>query len=163
MAERGVRDDGPAAVGDRRRGAGPDGAAAGREAAATASGPGRALITIYGIFALAATARAGVQIGTKFDEAPLAYLLSAFSGLVYVLATVALAKRGPGWHRIATVACRVELVGVLVIGTLSWMRPEEFAHPTVWSGYGNGYVFIPLVLPMIGLWWLRRTAPVPCA
>ena len=85
----------------------------------TSSGPGRALITVYGIFALAATARAGVQIGTKLHEAPLAYLLSAFSGLVYVLATVALARRGPLWHRVATAACSVELIGVLVVGTLS--------------------------------------------
>ena len=126
----------------------------------TSSGPGRALITAYGIFALAATARAGVQIGTKFHEAPLAYLLSAFSGLVYVLATVALARRGPLWHRVATAACSVELIGVLVVGTLSWVQPKDFAHPTVWSGYGSGYGFVPLVLPMIGLWWLRRTSPV---
>lgn len=126
---------------------------------ATSAGPGRVLITVYGIFALAATARAGVQIGTKFDEAPLAYLLSAFSGVVYVLATVAMARTGALWHRIATVACSVELVGVLVVGTLSWVRPEDFAHPSVWSGYGSGYVFIPLFLPLVGLWWLRRTAP----
>ena len=134
-------------------------AATGPEPASTATGPGRVLITVYGIFALAATARAGVQIATKFDQAPLAYLLSAFSGLVYVLATVALANRGRAWHRIATVACSVELIGVLVVGTLSWVLPEQFAHPTVWSGYGSGYVFIPLVLPLVGLWWLRRTAP----
>jgi hypothetical protein len=136
------------------------GPAADRDVAtATASGPGRALITIYGIFALAATARAGVQLGTKYHEAPLAYLLSAFSGSVYIVATVALARRGPGWRRVATVACSVELVGVLVVGTLSLLRPQEFAHPTVWSGYGSGYGFVPLVLPVIGLWWLRRTAP----
>lgn len=136
------------------------GPAADRDVAtATASGPGRVLITIYGIFALAATARAGVQLGTKYHEAPLAYLLSAFSGSVYIVATVALARRGPGWHRVATVACSVELVGVLVVGTLSLLRPQEFAHPTVWSGYGSGYGFVPLVLPVIGLWWLRRTAP----
>jgi hypothetical protein len=127
----------------------------------TASGFGRALITVYGVFALAATARAGVQIGTKFHEAPLAYLLSAFSGVVYLLATVALARGGAGWHRVATIACSVELAGVLAIGTMSWVQPKDFAHPTVWSGYGSGYGFIPLVLPMVGLWWLRRTPAVP--
>lgn len=126
---------------------------------ATGSGLGRVLVTIYGVFALAATARAGVQIATKYHEAPLAYLLSAFSGLVYILATVALSRRGAGWHRVATAACSVELIGVLVVGTLSWVQPKDFAHPTVWSGYGSGYGFVPLVLPMVGLWWLRRTAP----
>jgi hypothetical protein len=125
---------------------------------ATASGPGRALITLYGIFALAATARAAVQLATKYHEAPLAYLLSAFSGLVYIVATVALSRRGSRWHQVATGACSVELVGVLVVGTLSVVQPKDFAHPTVWSGYGSGYGFVPLVLPMIGLWWLRRTA-----
>ncbi len=126
----------------------------------TASGPGRALVTVYGVFALAATSRAGVQLATKFHQAPLAYLLSAFSAVVYVLATLALARRGRRWHRVATVACTVELVGVLAVGTMSLVQPRDFAHPTVWSGYGSGYGWIPLVLPMVGLWWLRRTAGV---
>jgi hypothetical protein len=26
----------------------------------------------------------------------------------------------------------------------------------VWSGYGSGYGFVPLVLPVFGLLWLRR-------
>lgn len=136
-----------AAVGDTPHRAGP----------AVAAGPGRVLVAVYGVFALAATSRAGVQLGTKFDEAPLAYLLSAFSAVVYVVATVALSRRGAVWHRVATVACTVELVGVLVIGTLSMVQPDTFAHPTVWSGYGSGYLLIPLLLPVIGLWWLRRT------
>jgi hypothetical protein len=35
---------------------------------------------------------------------------------------------------------------------------------TVWSNFGLGYLLIPLALPIIGLWWLRRTsgaAPSP--
>jgi hypothetical protein len=127
----------------------------------TSSGPGRAIVAVYGVLALAATARSGVELATKYDQAPLAYLLSAFSAVIYVLATVALAARGAAWHRVATAACSVELLGVLVVGTLSWLRPEDFAHPSVWSGYGSGYVFVPLVLPVVGLWWLRRTAPGP--
>jgi hypothetical protein len=34
----------------------------------------------------------------------------------------------------------------------------------VWSGYGEGYGFLPLVLPVLGLWWLRRSGseqPIP--
>ena len=39
--------------------------------------PGRVLVALYGVFALAAGARAAVQLSTRFSEAPLAYLLSA--------------------------------------------------------------------------------------
>lgn len=63
-------------------------------AAATRSGPGRLLVAVYALFALAAGARAGVQLGTKLDEAPVAYALSAFAAAVYVLATVTLAMGG---------------------------------------------------------------------
>lgn len=129
----------------------------------TASGPGRVLVAVYAIFALAATSRAGVQIGTKFHEAPLAYLLSAFAAAVYIVATVALARRGDGWWRVALVACSIELLGVLTIGTLSLVDAAAFRHPTVWSVYGEGYLFIPLVLPVIGLYWLRKSAPAKIA
>lgn len=123
----------------------------------TRSGPGIALITVYGIFSLAAGARSGVQIATRFEEAPLAYVLSAVAAAVYVLATLGLAGDGPRFRRIALVACTFELVGVLSIGTASVVVPSAFPDETVWSGYGSGYGYVPLVLPWIGLWWLRRT------
>jgi hypothetical protein len=129
----------------------------------TASGPGRVLVAVYAIFALAATSRAGVQISTKFHEAPLAYVLSAFAAAVYIVATIALARRGHGWWRVALGACSIELLGVLTIGTLSLVDAAAFRHPTVWSVYGEGYLFIPLVLPVIGLYWLRKTAPAKVA
>ncbi|MFC4946090.1 hypothetical protein [Pseudonocardia sp. GCM10023141] len=124
---------------------------------ATSSGPGRVLIAVYGIFALSATARAGVQIAGKFHEAPVAYLLSALAGLVYILATIGLAGHGPGYRRLAWTAVGFELVGVLVIGTITVFDKGDFPADTVWSIYGRGYGFIPLVLPLVGLWWLRRT------
>ena len=83
--------------------------------------------------------------------------LSAFSGVVYLVATVALARRGSGARRVATVAITIELVGVLAVGTASVLAPDDFPRATVWSGYGSGYGFVPLVLPVVGLWWLRRT------
>ncbi|GLY53399.1 hypothetical protein [Lentzea sp. NBRC 102530] len=119
-------------------------------------GPGRMLIAVYGIFAIAATSRSAVQIGTRFEHAPVAYVLSAFAALVYVLATVALARGG---RRIALVACSIELAGVLLVGAASLLVPQEFPDATVWSFFGIGYGFIPLVLPVLGLWWLRRTGP----
>lgn len=120
------------------------------------SGAGRLLITVYGIFAISATARAGFQIATHFGDAPIAYLLSAFAAVVYIVATVSLAKRGAGWARLATIAILIELVGVIVIGTLSLLDPAAFPHATVWSAFGKGYGYIPLLLPIIGLVWLRR-------
>jgi cytochrome bd-type quinol oxidase subunit 2 len=124
----------------------------------TATGPGRLLVAVYAIFALAAGARAAVQIATRYSEAPLAYVLSAVAAAVYVLATVALARGGRTSFRVAVAACSIELVGVLVVGTLSVADSAAFPDETVWSMYGRGYGFIPLVLPVVGLLWLRRTA-----
>jgi hypothetical protein len=123
------------------------------------SGPGRVLIAVYGLFALAAGARAGVQIGTRFHAAPVAYLLSAFAAAVYVVATVTLARSGRTSHRIAVTSCTIELVGVLAVGTYSLTDRAAFPDATVWSSYGSGYGFVPLVLPVLGLLWLRRTRP----
>ncbi|PPK92596.1 hypothetical protein CLV92_11325 [Kineococcus xinjiangensis] len=119
-------------------------------------GLGRVLVALYALFAVAATSRAAVQIATRFGEAPVAYLLSAFAALVYVLATLGLARRGGRWRAVAWAACSVELAGVLVVGTLSLADRAAFPDSTVWSVYGQGYLFIPLVLPVLGLVWLRR-------
>ncbi|MDQ0146404.1 MULTISPECIES: hypothetical protein [Pseudarthrobacter] len=123
------------------------------------TGPGRLLIAVYGVFAISATARAGYQILTKFSEAPLAYLLSAFAALVYILATVSLAKAGTTWFKVSVAAVLVELAGVLVVGTLSILDSVQFPHETVWSLFGRGYGFIPLLLPILGLVWLYRRRP----
>ena len=121
----------------------------------TTLGAGRLLVAVYGVFALSASARASFQLLTKFDEAPLAYSLSAVSAFVYIIATVALA-RGKRSRTLAWVTVGFELVGVLAVGTLSLLLPQLFAHPSVWSGFGAGYAFIPLILPILGLAWLWR-------
>lgn len=124
------------------------------------TGIGRVLVIVYAIMALAATGRSFVQIVRAFDEAPLAYTLSALAAAVYILATLALVFAGsPAWYRVAWIAIVFELVGVLVVGTLSFVLPELFAHPTVWSWFGAGYLFVPLVLPFFGLWWLTTHRP----
>jgi len=123
----------------------------------TNRGAGRVLVAVYGIFALAATARASVQILTKFHQAPLAYLLSALAGLIYIVATVTLARGTEASRRLALVAIIIELVGVISIGTLSVVDPEAFPRATVWSVYGIGYGFVPLALPILGLAWLWHT------
>ncbi|MCW3765562.1 hypothetical protein ACKLTP_01005 [Paenarthrobacter ureafaciens] len=123
------------------------------------TGPGRLLIAVYGVFALSATARAGYQIATKFSEAPLAHLLSAFAAVVYIVATVSLAKPGRTWFKVSLAAVLVELIGVLVVGAMSLFDPVAFPHDTVWSVFGRGYGFVPLVLPILGLLWLNRRRP----
>ena len=123
---------------------------------AVAAGPGRVLVALYALFALAAGARAGVQLATQFAEAPLAYLLSAVAAVVYLVATIGLVRGGRGGRRTAALACSVELLGVLTVGTLSLLDRAAFPDATVWSVYGKGYGFVPLVLPVLGLLWLRH-------
>jgi cytochrome bd-type quinol oxidase subunit 2 len=129
------------------------------------TGVGRLLVVVYGILALAATGRSAVQIIERFGEAPVAFSLSALSAVVYIVATVALVARGRRWYLVAWSTITFELAGVLIIGTLSVLAPSLLgladADPfgrqsTVWSVYGMGYLFIPLVLPVLGLWWLAR-------
>ncbi|MBS1677355.1 MAG: hypothetical protein JST08_08210 [Actinobacteria bacterium] len=125
------------------------------------AGWSRALTAAYAFMALAAGARAGVQIATEFDAAPLAFTLSATSSAIYLLAAFALRREGPRWWRLGTAACSVELVGVLAIGTWSLLDPDRFPATTVWSGFGSGYGCLPLALPALGLLyqWRRRRDP----
>ena len=118
-------------------------------------GPGRVLILVYGVFALSAGARAGVQIATKWHEAPVAYALSALAAAIYLVALAGLVRGGRTGRLVALTAIGVELAGVLVVGTLSLLMPAAFPDATVWSAYGRGYAFVPLALPVLGLIWLR--------
>jgi hypothetical protein len=132
--------------------------------AARSTGVGRVLVAVYAILAIAATGRSVFQILDRFEEAPVAFSLSALAAVVYIVATIALAL---GWRRVALLTICFELAGVLVIGTLSVVAPgvlgldglDPFGREaTVWSAYGAGYLLVPLVLPVLGLLWLRRRA-----
>lgn len=112
-------------------------------------------MAVYAVFAIAATGRASLQIAEYFHRAPLAYLLSAVAALVYIVATVALARGDRTSVRVATVSCSIELAGVLLVGTASYVDRAAFPDQTVWSHFGSGYGYVPLVLPVIGLLWLR--------
>ncbi|HEY5319562.1 MAG TPA: hypothetical protein VIJ76_01680 [Galbitalea sp.] len=121
------------------------------------SGAGRVLITVYAILAIGATSRAVYQLLTAYSSAPVPITLSAISGVIYLVATTALILRGPAWYRVAWITISTELVGVVLVGTLSLVAPAIFADDSsVWSYYGIGYVFIPLVLPVLGMLYLRR-------
>jgi hypothetical protein len=123
----------------------------------TSTGLGRALVATYAVFALAATARSSVQLLTHASDAPLAYSLSAVAAVVYILATLGLAEVGPRPRTLAWGAVVFELVGVLTVGTLTVLDPDLFPDATVWSAYGQGYGYLPLVLPFLGIAWLVRT------
>jgi hypothetical protein len=116
-------------------------------------GVGTLVVAIYGVFALSATVRASYQLLREYDQAPLAYWLSLVAGIFYIIATFALARRN---YSLAHKTLVFELVGVLAIGSLSLALPTLFAHPSVWSYFGMGYGFIPLALPIFGLWWIRK-------
>lgn len=122
------------------------------------SGPGRLLVAVYGLFALAATGRSIMQIAEDFAKAPVPYLLSALAALVYIVATVALAWGDHASTRLARATITFELAGVLIVGLWSVLQPSAFHDKTVWSHFGQGYGFVPLILPIVGLWWLRRSA-----
>lgn len=124
-------------------------------------GWGRALVFTYGVFAVAATGRSLVQLGTDADRAPLAYSLSLFAAVVYLVATSCLLLGGRAGWQVALIAVSIELLGVLSVGALSYAAPDLFPDKTVWSHFGQGYAFLPLVLPFLGLAWLRSTRPQP--
>jgi cytochrome bd-type quinol oxidase subunit 2 len=122
----------------------------------TGRGPGRLLVAVYGLLALAATGRSVLQISEYFERAPLAYILSAVAAVIYIVATVGLARGNRASVRVAAVAVTIELIGVLVVGAISYAVPEAFPDKTVWSHFGQGYGYVPLVLPVLGLLWIRR-------
>jgi hypothetical protein len=122
------------------------------------SGPGMLLVWLYGVMVVGAVSRSVCQIATEFDRAPLAYSLSAVAGVVYGFITYSLVRGGETARKAARVCCAAELAGVLTVGTWTLVDPSTFPDATVWSDYGMGYVFIPVLLPLSALYWLRKGA-----
>ncbi|WP_432104377.1 hypothetical protein [Streptomyces sp. bgisy091] len=120
------------------------------------SGPGRVLVWFYGVFTVAAASRSIVEMILDFGKAPLAYTLSAVAAVVYGFITYSLVRGGEKARRAALMCCAAELAGVLIVGTWTLVEPSAFPDSTVWSGFGMGYLFIPVILPVTGMIWLRR-------
>tara|TARA_B100000902_G_C26684065_1_gene609228 strand:- start:168 stop:572 length:405 start_codon:yes stop_codon:yes gene_type:complete len=122
----------------------------------------RVIVSSYVVLSLAAVGRSSFQVLTKFEQAPLAYTLSSVAAAVYLLATVSIVlargskDRSSKARKVAFAALTFELGGVLIIGSVSLFLPDLFPDQTVWSHFGIGYVFVPLFLPLLGLWWLSR-------
>ncbi|MFE4451030.1 hypothetical protein [Streptomyces sp. NPDC056796] len=121
------------------------------------TGPGRVLVWFYGVFTVAAASRSVVEMIMDFGKAPLAYVLSAVAAVVYGFITYSLVRGGEKARGAALLCCAAELAGVLVVGTWTRLEPSAFPDSTVWSEFGMGYLFIPVILPVTGMIWLRRS------
>lgn len=113
----------------------------------------------YTVLAVAALSRSAYQAftGPPDGRSATAVALSAVSGLVYVVAAVGLRRGSPAGLRLGRTCLVVELVGVVTVSAVELLI-GGFGRATVWSGLGVGYGFAPVVLPILGLWLLRRRA-----
>ncbi|MFT4035921.1 MAG: hypothetical protein QM679_10150 [Patulibacter sp.] len=121
------------------------------------SAPPRVLRQGYAVLAVAALGRAGYQLTADARAAPVAYGLSAIAAVFYLAASAAL-TRSPRSATARLVARRIaatELAGVLIVGAASVLHPAWFPHASVWSFFGAGYLFAPLVLPVLTLRTVR--------
>jgi len=113
------------------------------------------LIFFYGLWALAALGRAAYQYGFRRPADATPTHISTFVGLLYLAIIAGLRRRSARAWRITLALLTVELAGVLIVGTLDLVwRP--FPYASVWSQYGSGYFFMPLLMPLAGLAWLLR-------
>lgn len=113
----------------------------------------RVLIAIYAVLAFAALGRSTFEVFVKFSEAPLPYSLSLLAALLYVVVTISMIR---GWKTVAALLLSFELLFVVGVGLLGLLAPGLFPARTVWSGFGIGYGFFPLFMPIVGLIYLIR-------
>jgi hypothetical protein len=110
----------------------------------------------YGLWAFSALGRSSWEYLFKQNVTTYAPAhLSTFVGVLYIFIIVGLRHRSPRWWWATLVLLAVELVGVLIVGTIDIIW-HPFPYATVWSSYGRGYFFMPLLLPFAGLWWMLR-------
>jgi hypothetical protein len=113
----------------------------------------------YTVLAVAALSRSTYQVatGVATGRAVAAVALSAVAGVVYLVAAIALRRGTAGSIRLGRYCLVVELAGVLSVSLIE-LAVGGFGRAAVWSGFGVGYGYLPVVLPIIGL-WLTRPAP----
>ena len=134
------------------------------------------LAVSYPILAISTGFRAGYQL---FEGDPTnSPWLSLLAALCYITATVGFAKqpregvktKAPrtffgriyqnltpqqAW-RISVYVLIFESTMTLVIGTLSFIKPDVFGR-NVWDFFGRDYGYFPLVQPLLGIAWLFNT------
>lgn len=118
-----------------------------------------ALLAAYSILAFAAVGRSTYELVFKFNDAPVPYIFSTLAAVIYLVACWAIWRGDALGVRVGKIACTIELLGVLTIGTLTTVGDSAFDVGTVWSFYGLDYGWLPLVVPALALWWLFRQDP----
>lgn len=112
----------------------------------------------YTVLAVAALSRSAYQAatGVATGRAVVAVALSAVAGVVYLIAAIALRRATPRSIRLGRCCLYVELIGVVVVSVVE-LASGGFGRSAVWSGFGVGYGYLPVLLPIVGL-WLNRPA-----
>lgn len=116
-----------------------------------------ALAFFYGLWSFSALGRSTYEYFFK-NPRPANLVpahLSTFVGVLYIFIIVGLRQRSPRAWWITLALLAIELAGVLIVGTIDVVW-HPFPYATVWSNYGIGYFFMPLVLPFLGLTWILR-------
>ena len=121
----------------------------------------------HDVIVLDALTRPGVERNLEWLCARHPERVTAIVGDVRDPAAVAeaTARARAVFHLAAQVAVTTSLVDpaadfdVNLRGTLTVLDPELFPDQTVWSAYGAGYGWLPLVLPFLGLAWLWHSRP----
>ena len=117
---------------------------------------GKILGISYPVLALSTGARALYQLFLK--EGVTDYLppvLTGVAAVVYLIAAVGFTvqKRWAWW--VSLIALAFETAMVLLVGTLSLVRPELIGS-TAWGQFGADYAYFPLIQPVLGLIWLLQ-------
>ena len=108
----------------------------------------------YPVLALSTGVRSIFQLFFKADVANyLGPSLSAVAAVCYLLATIGFVRRRRATWYLSVAALVFETTMVLLIGTLSFVYPQELQH-TVWRHFGADYGYFPLFQPVLGLIWL---------
>lgn len=119
-----------------------------------ASAAGYVLAISYPLLALSIGVRALYQfVGRPDIVDKTGPALSLVAAALYAVAAVGFARRTKRAWRVSVAALSAEMVMVLLVGTLTVLRPSLIQH-SAWRFYGLDYGFFPLVQPFLGLLWL---------
>jgi len=115
-----------------------------------------ALLAAYSLLAFAAVGRSTYELIWKFNDAPVPYSFSTAAAVIYLVACWAIWRGDALGVKVGKIACGIELIGVLTIGTITTLGDSAFDVGTVWSFYGRDYGWLPLVVPALALWWFFK-------
>jgi hypothetical protein len=103
------------------------------------------LTALYAFWALAVCSRVGWQYVTRIGNHVPTHL-SAITGILYIMIAY---WAWQGRSKSLQWGLVIELIGVVVVGTYERFFP--FGYATAWSQYGAGYLYMPLLLPLVGI------------